>query len=331
MNPEDEAKEKTTQDKPEGQQSDPPRKKLKLKTTSKNFNLEDGESSDHPPKKPEVSYTNQTTTPNTAVNFGIPIPHNNSSLLQTLTNNNPMQYNSNFQVYIPVPFMMPVMQQQHQFNQPPMPQYQSSEITSDEYMMEHLIKNKLINMPPSVYNQPSLGQESDFNPVLHPNLQEFMDNLDEDQYNDMAEYYMESEMIQDEFMGNGSANHHTYSDMEVDDEDDQYDPYEDDGENPNTWLDPEGEKRQEEARKKIFSPDFKDCTCCKGYVSNCSNQICLNLGICFCVVRKQNEESTEQEERTFIEQNKNCECCKGFVLSCNNKECQEREVCKCSW
>ena len=28
----------------------------------------------------------------------------------------------------------------------------------------------------------------------------------------------------------------------------------------------------------------ENCTCCRGYVNNCSGEACANLGICYCMV-----------------------------------------------
>jgi hypothetical protein len=212
---------------------------------------------------------------------------------------------------------------------PAMTELPPSDQVSYEFMLNQLIAGGQ-NVAPNVYNQTNPGEGEQQNIEAPPKLQEWMQDLEEEELHQIAEMLNEQEFINQEFMGNGSYQH-TYSDLREDDsnEDAMGDEEYDEAENPQLWLDPEGNKRREEARKNIFNGLFKDCECCKGYVSNCNNPLCKNLGICHCVARKQNEEANEPEEKIFIEEFQSCTCCKGFVLSCEGAECQARMSCVC--
>ena len=226
-------------------------------------------------------------------------------------------------------FMVPTMGYYPQNMMPVMNELPPSDQASYEFMLNQLIASGQ-NVAPNVYNQSSPGEEGQQTMEPPPKLQEWMQDLEEDELNQIAEMLNEQEFINQEFMGNGSY-HNTYSDLREEDSNEEHmdDGMYDEAENPQMWLDPEGNKRREEARKNIFNGLFKDCDCCKGYVSNCSNALCKNLGICHCVARKQNEEANEPEEKIFIEEFQSCTCCKGFVLSCDGVECQARMSCVC--
>lgn len=320
----------------------------KMKKKMQNKNTPDA----YLPDQPDAINTPEAVAPS------LPLPVNpqpQSKLLQELSqpqNNNQgmtlqqphMVFQMQPQMY---PQMMPVFYTPQQPGYPQfymqplafMPQPQQmmpaqtdlppADQASYEFMLNQLIANGQ-NVAPNVFNQVSPGEEGSQNIEPPPKLQDWMQDLDEDDLQQMAEMLNEQEFINQEFMGNGSY-HHTYSDMREDDSKDHHldDEDYDEAENPHMWQDPEGNKRREEARKNIFNAMFKDCDCCKGFISNCSNALCKNLGICHCVARKQNEEANEPEEKIFVEEYQSCTCCKGYVLSCEGTECQARMSCVC--
>ena len=64
-----------------------------------------------------------------------------------------------------------------------------------------------------------------------------------------------------------------------------------------------------------FNPEFGDCECCHGYIDNCKGDVCKDLGICQCVMRKE----MEDDEIDYIVECKDCKCCKGKVYECPQK------------
>ena len=340
----------TKESQADGQQADSKKKisfQEKMKKKMQNKNTPEA----YVPDKPDISNTIEQSAPNQSQQLqSIPQPQN--KLLKELSQPQtaipginpqpqPLVYGMSQPVFaVPIffpnqqapiapQFMMPQMgfippNMMHVMNELP-----PSDQTTYEFMMNQLIANGQ-NVAPNVYNQTSPGEETQQNIEAPPKLQEWMQELEEEDLQQIAEMLNEQEFINQEFMGNGSY-HHTYSDLREDASDEEHldDEMYDEAENPQMWLDPEGNKRREEARKNIFNGLFKDCDCCKGYVSNCSNALCKNLGICHCVARKQNEEANEPEEKIFIEEFQSCTCCKGFVLSCDGVECQARMSCVC--
>lgn len=43
-------------------------------------------------------------------------------------------------------------------------------------------------------------------------------------------------------------------------------------------------------------PKYKDCPCCKGYVFNCSGQVCKDLGQCYCKMTDDCEEEKDEDK-----------------------------------
>lgn len=205
-----------------------------------------------------------------------------------------------------------------------------------EQMMNYLVNSGSLIFNPKVYNQLTPGQDLSYNLQMQPGLQEFVEDFGQMSQEEMADMY--EEMMMQEYAGRpeysfgDNSHHHTYShldeeeDWEVEDQNHEMEAEE----NPLEWgEDPEAAKRREEIRKNFFNPDYKDCECCKGYISNCGNEICKNLGVCHCVVRKQNEESSEINDNQFIQECSSCSCCYGFVYRCPCVMQQRTVGCKC--
>lgn len=207
----------------------------------------------------------------------------------------------------------------------------------DDYnmMMQQLVSTGMLNINPKIYNQLVPGQELQTDLQMHPGLQEYADGLNEMNQEDLVDYY--EEMLMQELanrpehsFGDHSFHNHTYSDLDEED----FDNFPEDDlhikENPAMWeTDPETAKRREEIRKNFYNPEYKDCECCKGYISNCGSEICKNLGVCHCVLRKQNEEDTETNDNDVIEECKNCTCCQGFIYKCDCVTKERLVSCKC--
>ena len=43
----------------------------------------------------------------------------------------------------------------------------------------------------------------------------------------------------------------------------------------------------EESDGNEWVPQFKNCTCCKGYINKCSGVICSSLGVCYCKAQEE--------------------------------------------
>lgn len=239
----------------------------------------------------------------------------------------PMQ----MQMPMQMPFTMPTVPQQ--------PMVQPTAGNDDDYSMmyQHLINNGMLNINPKVYNQLTPGQELSMNLQMQPGLQQYTEDLTEMNQEELVDYYqdllMQEYVTRPEHSFGDHSNHNTYSDLNEDDFEDEFDDGEEggQGENPGEWAtDPETEKRREEIRKNFFNPDFKDCECCKGYISNCGNEICKNLGVCHCVVRKQNEDNQEvPDSNEMIAECASCTCCQGFVHKCDCVSRDRKTSCKC--
>lgn len=243
-----------------------------------------------------------------------------------------------FPMYIPP---MGQMMYGMQMFQPPQQQtampaasnrYESNETPSMEKMMQELMQEQYINVSPVVYNQVALGEEAPTSMRMAPDLQNFVNNLRD--FSEEEQMLVFQEAIATGLFNNDNMNdtsgHHTYSDIDPNDFADPYDDDEpeEDPEDPSTWKVSEAEqKRRDEVRKQILSPDFKDCECCKGYVFNCSSEICKNLGICHCVAHHQNEHGAATEE--IVKESANCLCCKGHVLSCSCVVNKSKQSCYC--
>lgn len=202
-------------------------------------------------------------------------------------------------------------------------------------MYQTLINSGMLNVNPKVYNQLTPGEQLQMNLQMQPGLQQYADELTGMNQEDLADMY--ENMLMQEYasrpehsFGDHSRNH-TYSDLNEEDFEDGFGEENSHGENPADWAtDPETAKRHEEIRKNFNNPEFKDCPCCKGFISNCGGEICKNLGVCHCVVRKQNEETTDTNENDQILECKNCECCKGFVYKCDCVTAKGNTSCKCT-
>ena len=208
-----------------------------------------------------------------------------------------------------------------------------------EEMYAELTNDGLVQVNPLIYNQVSPGIQAPIETTLHPDLQDFITGLTEDDYQLICEQVAEATRHNHEHSFGEASHHRTYSDIDPEEDyEAMFDKESDDEDNkdmldnvPGTWeADPEAIKRREEVKKSIFSPAFAHCECCKGYVSNCSGQVCKSLGICHCVVRKEQEDPDEEkpinEER--IDQFKNCTCCSGFIHKCACVNAG-REHCSC--
>lgn len=164
--------------------------------------------------------------------------------------------------------------------------------------MQLLSQEGFINMNPHAYNQPRLDQHYQFEDRSHPQLKEYMDN-----FHNLAEE--EQLMMLDEANEQGlfeydkahSTGRHTYSDIDLEDMKDPYEDEDEEHDDPNTWkVSPEELKKREEVRKKIFNPSFKDCDCCKGFIFSCSNEMCIELGTCHCVVNREIQEANDPNQ-----------------------------------
>lgn len=73
-----------------------------------------------------------------------------------------------------------------------------------------------------------------------------------------------------------------------------------------------------------FNEKFKDCNCCGGYTYQCTGDICVELGVCQCVMSNEMEEQTEMNSQ-IVDECKSCPCCKGFAYRCPQKldNCRE--------
>lgn len=78
--------------------------------------------------------------------------------------------------------------------------------------------------------------------------------------------------------------------------------------------------------KDEFDPNFKNCTCCKGYIYNCKSKVCENLGVCQC---KAHSEMEEDAKERFIPECKDCSCCHGNVYTCLGERCKNLSACYC--
>jgi hypothetical protein len=314
--------------KPTEDQTKPKVKKaLKISKTSKAFNPDDDE---------EIPATNSHSNPNTS-------PGQGYSLMEDLKTTSgvypivPTVYTQPVfqQQYVPLmqtstmPFMMPTAQ----VIQHPIQNTFDHDQDNYDYMFQQLINSGSVNLNPKVYNQLTPGQDLSMNLPMHTGLQQFVDdfgNLSPDDMEDMYEEMLANEYgTRPEHMFGDGSDHHTYSHLEEDDENDEEPGFNLAAhEDPSQWnLDPEAAKRREEIRKNFFNPDFKDCKCCKGYISNCGNGMCENMGVCHCVVRKQNEDTGDTNE--IIPECMNCKCCVGFVHACDCVTKHQKMSCKC--
>lgn len=252
--------------------------------------------------------------------------------------------------YMPVPYMpfqqqmmgfplqVPPMQAQVQMpyvpQQAPQNSMNGQPETDYNMMYQSLVNSGALNINPKIYNQLVPGQELQMNMQMHPGLQEYTEELSNMNQEELVDYYQD--LLMQEYASRpehsfGDHSHNgTYSDLNEED----FDEFEEEPthqENPQEWEnDPETAKRHAEIRKNFFNPDFKECECCKGYISNCGNEICINLGICHCVVRKQNEETPETNENELIPECQSCSCCYGFIYKCACAMKEGKNSCKCT-
>lgn len=291
-----------------------PKKLLKLKTTAKAFNPDEELNEKDPAPTTQYSLMDDLKTTNSGI-------QKSSAAFTPAGYNQYMPYNG-MPIQQPAQFQMPTAQAM---------QYPQSADGHDSYehMFQSLIEAGMVDINPKVYNQPQPGQDVSMNMQMHAGLQDFVDEFGQMTQEEMCDAYQE--MMESEF-GNrpeydfeDDLDRHTYS--HLDDEDETMDDPEQQ-EDPSLWhADPEAAKRREEIRKNLFNPTFKDCTCCKGYISNCNNQICKDMGVCHCVVRKQNEET--HDIREFIPECQSCKCCNGHVYACVCVSSQGKTMCKC--
>jgi len=52
------------------------------------------------------------------------------------------------------------------------------------------------------------------------------------------------------------------------------------------------EESEESIDKEDWYPNFKNCSCCKGYVYKCEGSSCQNLGMCFCKAAEEYDPDT---------------------------------------
>lgn len=203
-------------------------------------------------------------------------------------------------------------------------------------MYQHLVNSGMLNVNPKVYNQLVPGEELQTNLQMQPGLKQYVDELGTMNQEDLVDYYqellMQEYVTRPEHSFGDHSHHHTYSDLE---EAEFFEDFEHEGdshgENPSEWAtDPETAKQHEEIRKTFFNNEFKNCPCCKGFISGCGNEICKNLGICHCVVRKQNEEISETTDDDVITECKSCSCCQGYIYKCDCVTAEGKTSCKCT-
>lgn len=273
------------------------------------------------------------------------------NLLETLQpQRTPVQ--ATVQAFVPPQLMFPMHAPMMHFGFPPMmPVPQMPQVRHDNYgksgqstseelpdmatMMQELANAQYLNINPVVYNQVLPGQEAPYSMGMNSDLKDYVSNfqdMTEDEQLAVFQEAIETGLIGNNDSFNGSHGH-TYSDIDPNAEVDYYgdDDAQEDPEDPTTWeCTPEERKRREEERKKIFSPDFKDCSCCHGYVFACSSDICKTLGVCHCVAHKQNEyTSAANQEVQVIPESANCTCCKGHALNCSCVTQNKKASCHC--
>lgn len=242
---------------------------------------------------------------------------------------------------------------QMQMMQPQAAQIQQNPITTDQPaksaenksggsepsyadMLSLLESEGYVNTAPYAFNNISPGEEAPTSLPMPTVLQEYMNDLTSDDYTNLYNQLAENYYTNQDLNFEGSEHGHTYSNV---DPDEDYNEAED-GEgadplmSPDQWAeDPEAVKRREELRKQMFSPDYKDCPCCKGYIMNCEGEICKALNMCHCVANRQMQETgaeSQQDELQQIPECKGCSCCKGYVYNCQCVSIDKKSMCKCA-
>ena len=74
------------------------------------------------------------------------------------------------------------------------------------------------------------------------------------------------------------------------------------------------------------------CECCKNDFDNCKDPLCVQLGMCKCVMKNEMENSLSQPDTTddmFVSQYADCPCCHGFIYSCEDSTCVQIGSCYC--
>ncbi len=259
-------------------------------------------------------------------------------MLVPMSNYSPhlMTYGYSPMMQIPQMVMMSQMPHVRTEVNPSQVQPESDELPDMATMMKELANAQYLNINPVVYNQVQPGQSAPYSMGMNSDLKDYISQFQEMTEDEQMAIFEEA--FETGIIGNNDSFHgshgHTYSDIDPNAIDDYYadeDNNQDDPEDPTTWeCTPEERKLREEKRKRIFSPDFKDCTCCHGYVFACSSEICKTLGVCHCVAHKQNEENANgHQEANIVPESANCSCCKGHVLSCSCVLQNKKASCHC--
>lgn len=86
----------------------------------------------------------------------------------------------------------------------------------------------------------------------------------------------------------------------------------------------------EEHNENEFVEECANCTCCNGYPYRCiSDQMCREMGQCFCVMQMETEKNIQHNENFFAKNMKDCECCHGYIYNCKSEVCRKLDVCHC--
>lgn len=78
---------------------------------------------------------------------------------------------------------------------------------------------------------------------------------------------------------------------------------------------------------------YIDCSCCKGFIYNCDDNSCLNLGICGCAFGDAPQNLNLSAELDFHPEKEPCSCCKGNVYNCSKESiiCDNLGICGCCY
>jgi hypothetical protein len=56
------------------------------------------------------------------------------------------------------------------------------------------------------------------------------------------------------------------------------------------------EMEEDESDDEKWFPKFRECECCKGFVYKCKGDACQNLGACYCKMKKECDEDSDEED-----------------------------------
>jgi hypothetical protein len=101
----------------------------------------------------------------------------------------------------------------------------------------------------------------------------------------------------------------------------------------------------------FFYEPHKDCSCCKGFIYACGNEMCRDLGVCTCSYGEEIDEGEEIDndfessvaeppsvrgdpnaghKDEWVPAKMNCVCCKGYVNNCGRIDSRCGSSCCCT-